>query len=548
MQFQQIVKTLGSFLYLYAAVLFIPLSIAGYYEFFVTPVDHPQPHATLAFAITLAVSWLLGFICVKSTKSESPVLHRHEALASVVLIWLLTPLIGALPFLITGTFERVDQAYFEMASGFTTTGATVMDGKKFNSSGEEIPIIRSYCSLQEVTYEFYGTITPVHDPKTGQTLEGIEAVSRALLFWRSLSQWFGGIGIIVVFVALLPALGIGSKALFQTESSGILKEGLAPRIKDTAIQLLKIYLTLTLLEIGILWLADKALGLFDIITLSLSTISVGGFSIHNQSIGFYQSATIEWIVMTFMFLGSLNFAFYYYILRGKFFRIFEPEFLLFISMLVVFGAFVSWELVGWDKISLSGEKQGVYSVMDAIRTGFFQLISSQTSAGFFTTNYDTWPVSIQVLLIIVMYLGGMAGSAAGGLKIIRVYLLFQIAKNRIETTFKPDAIRTIQLGNREVDRTTMSTVLCYFLIVISVSVFATYIYILDGIDIDTAFSLTSALINNTGIGLRAAGATSSEAFLSPFATWLSSLMMIMGRLEFYAVLILLLPDFWRVRT
>lgn len=549
MLFKQILKTLGSFLYLYAAVLLLPLAVAGYYEFFISTDDHPQTHSTLAFAITLAICWLLAILCDHSTREESPILHRHEALASVVLIWLLTPLLGALPFVFSGTLERIDQAYFEMASGFTTTGATVMEGKKYDpTTGQEVLVSRTYCALEPMTYEFYGTIAPVKDPKTGLMLEGIEAVGRGLLFWRSFSQWLGGIGIVVFFVALLPALGIGSKALFQTEASGVLKEGIAPRIKDTAILLVKVYLTLTVAEMGILWFAKHSLEWFDIFTIPLSNVSVGGFSIHNENIGYYESPAIEWIVTVFMVLGSLNFAFYYYIMKGKLFRIFDREFLLYIALLAVFGAFASWELVGWKKIDLSGQNLGFYSVSDAIRTGFFQIISSQSSAGFFTTNYDTWPTSIQVLLLIVMYLGGMAGSAAGGLKIIRVYLLYQIAKNKIESIFKPDAVRMIQLGNREVEESTVTSVLCYFLIVIVLSAIGTYLFILDRVDLDTALSLTAAMVNNTGVGLRAVGATGTEAFLSPFSTWLSSLLMIMGRLEFYAVLILLLPDFWRVRS
>lgn len=546
MFYKQIIKILGAYLYIYAAVLLIPLASAAYYEFFLDPQDHPQPHSTLAFALTTAICWFFGLLCHYFTRKQPPALHRQEALATVLLIWIITPLIGSLPFLFSGTLERIDQAYFESLSGFTTTGATVMDAKQYDpATGNEIPIVRQYCGMQEVKYEFFGTIKPTIDIKTGQLLEGIEAVSRALLFWRSLTQWIGGIGIIVIFIALLPALGIGGKTLFHTETSGLSKESVAPRIKDTAIQLLKIYCGLTLIQMIVLTFADPHLPVLDIITIALSSLSVGGFSIHNENIAYYQNPTLEWIIMVFIIFGSINFSLYYHILKGKFYRILDNEFLLYISLLFIFGSFASWKLIDRNNYSFSGDLTGIYSISEAIRYGFFQMISAQTSAGFFTDDYDHWPASIQVLMLCVMYLGGMAGSAAGGIKMNRVYLLFQIAKNKIESVFRPDTVRSIQLRNREIDTKTIISVLCFFLIVIVLSAIGSFLYILDDVDVDTAFSLTCALITNTGIGLRAAGPTSTVAFLSPFSTCLSCFLMLLGRLEFYAVLIVFTPDFWR---
>lgn len=549
MLYRQIIKTLGSYLFLFTAVLLLPFSVAAYYQFFASTVDHPQIHSTIAFGITLLISLGLACLCSIFTRHESSTLARHEALATVVLIWLITPFLGCLPFILTGTIERFDQAYFEMVSGFTTTGATIMDAKQYDSlTGTEIPIERSYCGMENVTYTFYGTIKPVINEISGEKLEGIEAVSRALLFWRSLSQWLGGVGIVVFFVAFLPAIGIGGKALFQTETSGLIKEGITPRIKETANKLLKIYMGLTVIQVIALFWADSKIGWLDAITTSFSSISVGGFSIHNNNVAYYQNPTIEWIILVFILLGSLNFYLYYPILRGKFYRLVDREFIIYLSIILVLGSFISWNLVGWKQISFEGENLGVYSVSEAIRAGFFQLVSAQSSAGFFTANYDTWPTILQMILLLSMYLGGMAGSAAGGLKIIRVYLLFQLAKNKVESIFRPNTVQVIRLGNREIDMSTCVSVLCYFLIVAAISVLTNFLYILDGVDVETATGLTTVMINNSGMGLRAAGATSTEAFLSPTMTYFSCLVMILGRLEFYAVLVMLIPDFWRTRS
>lgn len=548
MFYRQIIKVTGLFLFLYSAILLVPLAVAAYYQFFIPAQEHPQPYATASFAVTIAISLVGASLCWLFTRKDHAILARNEALATVVLIWFVTPFIGALPFVFTGTLERFDQAYFEMVSGFTTTGATILDAKHYHPlTGEEEPIERSYCGMENITYEFYGNVAPIVNMVTGEELVGIEALSPALLFWRAFTQWLGGIGIVVLFVAFLPAIGMGSKALFQTETSGLVSEAISPRIKGTAITLLKIYIVLTVLQVIAFFCVDEKISWLDAITTAFSSISIGGFSIHNDSIAYYQNPAIEWIVIVFMILGSMNFYLHYHLIKGKFYRLMDSELILYIAIIVVFGSFISWNLVGWQHISLSGENLGVYSVSEAIRAGFFQLVSAQSTAGFFTKNYDTWPTLLQMILLLAMYLGAMAGSAGGGLKIIRVYLLFKLAKNKVESIFRPNRVQIIRFGNREIDMSTGISVLCYFLIVIALSVVMNFLYVLEGVDMETAISLTTLMINNSGMGLRAAGATSTEAFLSPTMTYLSCFIMILGRLEIYAVLVMLMPDFWRTR-
>ena len=547
MAYREILRILSSYLYLFAALLCIPLLLAAYYQFRIEFGFHPQPHATAAFGLTCLLCLVLAWLCGKGAATATSFIYRQrEALISAVLIWFLTPAIGALPFIFTGTVTRFDQAYFEAASGFTTTGATILEAKKFDPhTGKEIPIRRTYPGIKEIEYQFYGTIDPVKDPVTGVQMEGIEAVSRALLFWRSFMQWIGGMGVIVLFVAFLPELGIKGKFLFQTEAPGPLKEGFKPRIKETALQLWKIYVRLTLAQVILLLLFDRKMSLFDAVTLAFSTLSTGGFSVHTANVGYYDSAAVEWILLLFMILGSVNFALYYAILKGKLYRLFDAQLICFLAILGTLGLLTSWQIWGTHNITPTGEAIGNYSFSEALRIGLFQLTSAQTSTGFFISDYDLWPSIVQAILLVSMFLGGMSGSTAGGMKIIRLQILFQFAKRKIESLFHPKKVTITRIGDKEIDASTGMSVLCFFFIVISLSVLATLIYIWDQVDPETALGLTTCMVNNTGLAFRAGGAVGSMAFLSPFSNYLSAFLMIIGRLEFFAVLALCFPSFWK---
>lgn len=546
MFYREIRRIISSYLYFYASILCLPLILAAYYQFRISDMNHPQPHTTLAFASTIVICLGLAWILGRGTGKAPAMLYRQrEALASVVIIWILTPAIGALPFVFSGTLERFDQAYFEVTSGFTTTGATVFEAKRYDPhTGQEIPIQRSYQGIHADAYTFYGTVKPVEDPFTGERLEGLEAVSCALLFWRSLTQWIGGMGIIVLFVAFLPELGIQSKFLFQTETPGPIKEGFKPRIKETALQLWAIYVILTLLEVVLLFAVNPEISLFDAVTIAFSTLSTGGFSVHDENIGYYQQTNTEWVVLIFMILGSINFSLYYYILKGKFYRIFDPELIGYLLILAILGLFVVFEIWETPQISFKGKDLETYTFAEALRIGLFQLVSTQTSTGFFVDPYDTWPYLVQVTLLIAMYLGGMSSSTAGGMKIIRIQILFEVAKSKIESIFQPRSVKKTRLGNREIDQTAAFSVLCFFLLTITISVLSTFFYVCDKIDPETALGLTACMVNNTGMAFKAAGPLGSMAFLSPFSMYLSSFLMILGRLEYYALLAVLFPIFW----
>jgi trk system potassium uptake protein TrkH len=545
MLYREIARIIGIYFSLFSVALLVPLGVSAYYEFTSASQEHPQPHVTDDFAFTLLLCLALASSLLWIGRGSKGILYRREGIAAVVFMWLLTPAISAIPFISSGTLSDPVQAYFEMVSGFTTTGATILHPKAYDSQGIEIPIVHTIPGVIDTTYHFYGTVDPVRDTEGNIIKEGIEAVGKALLFWRSFTQWLGGLGIVVLFVAILPALGIGGKVLFQSEISGPVKEGTTPRIKETAIQLWLIYLGLTLLQIVTLLLVDQKLPLFEAAVITFSTLSTGGLSTQNTSIAGYHSLGVEWVVILFMIAGGINFSLYYYLVRGKFYRLVNPEFILFWILLAVFCLGTVYAIHGAQETSLSGEKIGAFHWADAFRKGVFQLVSFLTSTGFSTTDYDIWPYTAQVLLLIAMFLGGMSGSTSGGMKTIRHYMLFRLAQNRVESLFRPDHVKILKIGNREVDYAAATTVFSFFLIVISMATLGTLLYIYDGIDPETALGLTACTLNNTGASFRMAGPLHSCAFLSDFSLILSSLMMICGRLEYYAILAMLVPAFWR---
>lgn len=548
MFYREIARIIGIFLFGLAVTLLLPTAIDIYYEFFANLADHPQPYTTIYFIETIAISLGLGALCLLFGSQTQGRFYRKEAVASVVLVWFFLPIVAALPFILSGTLSDPLQAYFEVVSGFSTTGATVMEGKAFDARGKEIPIEYVVPGVRNTQYHYYGTITPIRDLQTGKILyEGIEAVSKALLFWRSFVQWLGGMGIVVLFIAILPALGMGGKVLFQSEITGPMKEAIAPRIKIAALQLWGIYLFLTLLQIVFLLFFNSAMSLYDALTIAFSTISTGGFSVHNINIAYYNNSSTEWIVMLFMVLGSINFSLYYLCFKGKFYRLYEPEFLLFCLVILLVCTFSAWGIYHTEDVSLTDKPEGIFSLSAAVRYGFFQVISALTSTGFTTTDYDIWPYNVQTLMLICMFLGGMSGSTAGGIKMIRHYLMFRLTKYKIESIFKPENISILKVGDKEVDASSALMVLCYFVMVIGVSTFGTWFYVCDHLDLETSIGLTGCMINNVGFGFRMGGPLHSCAFLSPFSLILSCFLMILGRLEFYVVFALLIPAFWKNR-
>lgn len=545
MNVRDICRVVGFYLLLLAAAIAVPLFLSLYQQIWGAKLlgSYTSVDFFLAFLLTL----LLAGILIYYGRQNSLGIYRKEGIAAVVIIWLITPALSCLPFLTSGTLDHFWQAYFEMASGYTTTGSTILHPKKYDPvTLQEVPITKIVPGARDTTYVFYGTVAPLRDPRTGAILkEGIEAVDETLLFWRGFTQWLGGGGIVVLFVAILPLLGVSGKLLYQAEVTGPNKGFVAPRIKETAVEIWKIYFFLTAIQILLLMTVNRALSFFEALTISFATISTGGFSIRNDNLAAYQNGGVEWVVMIFMILGSINFSLYSYALKGKFYRFFAAEFMLFLTLMFLLSSANAYFLWGSEEIALNGAQQGLFSFGEAIRSGFFHLISSMTSTGFFTTQYDIWPYSSQALMWVAMFFGGMSGSTAGGIKIMRIYVLFKLAQYKVESLFKPENVRIFRIENWEVDNNVAMTVLCFFLIVASLSVLGTLIFIFEGMDMETSVSLVACMINNTGVSFRAAGPTESCAFMSTFSLIISALLMILGRLEFYAMLAFFVPSFWR---
>jgi trk system potassium uptake protein TrkH len=247
-----------------------------------------------------------------------------------------------------------------------------------------------------------------------------------------------------------------------------------------------------------------------------------------------------------MILGSLNFSLYYAALRGKIYRFYQSEFFLYGILVLVASGLVSWYLVGTSKVLLTHQDAAeVFSISDAVRYGTFQIVSAITTTGFSNANYDVWPYLPQAIMLLVMFLGGMSGSTSGGIKTVRLIMLFRIAQHKIETLFRPESVRFLKVEGKEVDNGAALMALCFFLMITAVSVGGIILYIGNGIDPETAISLVGCMINDTGMTFRVGGPLDSCAFLSNFGTGLSSLLMILGRLEFFAIFAFFVPSFWK---
>ena len=520
------------FLYL-AGILIIPLCVAVSYEFFIEKTIYFPVPATFAFLGTIAICLICSMLFQWWGRKANGTLYRKEGILLVVSIWFLTAAVGSCPFLITQTIKNPVDAYFESMSGLTTTGASIIYPKSYENGTEVRATVQNPLDHSSF-YSFYGTVAPLTDPETGQVLKtGVEALGKPLLFWRSFMQWLGGMGIVVLFIAVLPALSMGGKFLYENEMPGLSKEGITPRIKETASLLWKIYLGLTLLQV-ILLKFTSAIPLFDAVSLSFSTISTGGFTVTNSGLLSYGGIAAPLIIAFFMIAGSINFTFYFHGLKGKFYRIYEPEFFLFLVILL-FGCLMM-SLPLWS---------GGISLIDALAQGSFMAISAQTTTGFFLISYDYWLFVCQLLMLILMFIGGMSGSTTGGIKVIRYFIVLKLIKNKIESLFRPEVVRVLKVGDKEISSKTASTVLIFFCIVIFLVILGTYLLVWDNHDLVTAIGTISCMINNTGLSFGGIGSTESFAYLSPFSKIVCILWMVLGRLEYLSVLVLLVPAFWR---
>ena len=456
--------------------------------------------AFAAFAGSMAAAAAVGAMLDWAGRDAPDRLFQREALALVAFGWLLAAVIGAFPFVFAGVLHPVD-AFFESMSGFTTTGSTV--------------------------------------------LADIEAVDRSILFWRSFTHWLGGMGIVVLFLAVLPYLGAGGKMLYRSESATPDARGMTPRIRDTAFILLRVYLFLTVSQTVLLMLAH--MNLFDALCHTFGTLGTGGFSPRNDSVAAFHSLSVDIIIIVYMVLAGTNFALLFALRQGDFRALFrDTEWRVYVLILAGSTLLIALNLIGFQGIALVPDRPAPlhYSFVHALRVAAFQVSSIMTSTGFCTDNFELWPHFSRMLLILLMFVGGCAGSTSGGMKVVRVVMLFKTMYWRLERTFRPKTTRLVRINGEPVDADVQQSVLTFFALYIVVFVAATLFMSLEGLPFQTAASSVAATLNGVGPGLEHVGAIENFGFIPPMGKVCLSLCMVMGRLELYSICVLFLPGFW----
>ncbi|UCC75111.1 MAG: TrkH family potassium uptake protein [Gemmatimonadota bacterium] len=436
-----------------------------------------------------AIAIVVGVAMNRLTSRPDDISIR-ESYITVTLAWLGAALFGALPYWFAGVASPLD-AFFESISGFTTTGASIFP-----------------------------------DP---------QSLPRGILFWRDLSQWLGGMGIIVLVVAVLPFLGVGGMQLFRAEVPGPTPERLRPRIRQTASILWRVYVGLTAAQVALYLLGG--LSLFDAVTHAFGTMPTGGFSPHTASIGHFTSPYIQYVTIIFMYMAGVNFALHYRALHGKPRSLLADEEWRFYTVLLAsaLAVVVTAHLVA-----------GTYDSLEAtFRASAFQVVSIGTTTGFATADYVTWPAVTQVVLLFLMFVGGMAGSTGGGMKTMRIWAALKQGVVELRKHLHPRAVMVTRVGGRVVPEGVMLNILAFMLLFVASFIIGSFLLAALGVDLVTAAGASAAAIGNIGPGLANVGPVENYAWMPGLGKLILGLLMLLGRLEIYTVLVLFHPEFWR---
>ena len=480
MNLRRVLRILGVVLYVLSVAQLVPL------VWCLSPVAWD---AATGLLVGAGIGAALGLV-LRSLGDDSGELYRREGVVVVVGSWLLASIIGAVPYLASGAISSPVDALFESASGFTTTGASIL-----------------------------------HD---------IEAVPAAILFWRSMTQWLGGIGIVVLFVALLSELGPGARFLFKLEVPGPKAEILHARVRETASTLFRIYLALTMLQILLMLLLGASL--YDAIVHTFSTVSTGGFSPYTDSVAHF-SRSLQIVIVFFMLAAGVNFALYYALAGRRDLGVLrDVELRFYLGVAGAAAAFVIIDLLA----GVSGISLG-----DAVLNGTFQVVSLLTTTGFATANFDEWPGFSHAVLLALMFMGGCAGSTAGGTKVIRLLIGWKVAMREVRLTFSPNSVIAITVGGRAVPEESLRAVVALLLLWTLGGGMGALLLSVGDTDIVTAATASLATLSNIGPGLSAVGPNENFAFFAGWQKLVMVLLMWLGRLEFFAVLALFQPHFWR---
>lgn len=480
MDFGVVINVLGYLLLIESGLMVPSLLVALYYG----------QYDWSALLISIVITAIVGFIMTKLFKYDRDI-QAKEGLAIVGFGWILVSIFGSLPFILSGTIPSLVDAFFETVSGFTTTGASIVDN--------------------------------------------IEEFPKGVLFWRSFTHWVGGMGILVFTVALLPMLGIGGFQIFKTESPGPKSDRIVPRVTDSAKILYTIYTVITIVQIILLVLGGMPL--YDSALHTFGTVGTGGFGIKAKSVGYYDSTYIHLVIGIFMTICGANFSLYYMLIKGKWRDFIKDQelrlYLAIIAVSVILIAFNIYNPMGYDSFAI------------ALRDSFFQVSSIITTTGYATVDFDQWPTFSKLILFALMFIGGCAGSTAGGIKNIRILVILKSIRREFYKILHPRAILPIKVSGKVVSNDTVAGISSFFGLYIIIFIISTLIVSLDGVDFESATSAIASTLGNIGPAFGFAGPAKSYSGYSDLSKLVMSGCMLLGRLEIFTLMILFNPSIWK---
>lgn len=475
-------KIIGSLLFIEAFFMAWCVGMSFYF----------QEDDTLAFLMSMLITFGCAFLFLLMGRNARNSLNRHDAFVVVTAVWIIFSLFGMFPFLIHGSCTNVTDAYFETMSGFSTTGSSIFDD--------------------------------------------VERLPRGILFWRSLTQWVGGLGIVFFTIAILPSLVGGSVKVFAAEATGPIKAKMHPRLSTTAKWIWSIYLLLTICCGLAFWIAG--LDWFDALNYSMTTTATGGFSIHNDSLSYFKDPTVDYIAILFEFLAGINFTLLYIsIFKGRFKDLFKnSEFKLYISLvLLATAAIVTILLTQMD-----------YALEQAFRQGLFQVVSFMTTTGVFSDDVARWPHITWIILGGLMFVGACAGSTSGGFKCIRAVMTLKTLRNNFRQILHPNAVLPVKINGMSVPQSRIVALFAFFTLFMCMILVTAALMILSGVDTINSIVIALSCVSNIGPSLsNDIGANITWSGMPDYIKWALSLLMLMGRLEIMTVLVLFTRSFWK---
>ena len=480
--FKLVARLQGSLLMLESLFFLFCIAMSVYYG----------EETSWAFCLSFAVSVVFGVIGILLGRGASTVIGKREGSVIVTGTWIIFSFIGLLPYWVSGYIPSFTDAFFETMSGFTTTGSTI--------------------------------------------LPNIEVIPRSLLFWRSLTHWIGGLGIVVITMAILPIFGFNGSQIYTAEVTGLSKEKLHPKISGTAKRLFIIYLVMSFSGIAALWLAGMSP--FDAVNHALSTVSTGGFSTKNTSIAYWHSPAIEWIIIVLMTGSAINLSLYYFLAVGNFRRFFKDEEMRTLIAIIVSTAaiIVFTQLIFWGF--------PLEDIGENVRGALFTVSSLISTTGFYSVDYSGW-ISVAYMLLLLTFVGGSAGSTSGGIKVIRVLLVFKYCYYEFKRMVHPHAVFPVRYNGRAVKEEYITRMLAFILLYVILSLFGAMILCISGLGFEESISSMVSCLGNVGPGLGHLGPLDNYQSLPAFAKWFMSFAMLVGRLEIFTVLLIFTPNFWK---